>query len=543
MNKAVTDGAQLMPPAFAQAPRAFALGDGTPGPGPQKDHIRIVPEDPDFGSCLELVKSEPTQSLRYSGETPLLPGCYLRVSARVKAVSGPLPSVRIAGFAGGAWGHAVAGAQTKGPGVSLTEYGAVVEVSAIVGAGARGGVDMVWGAAALFGHFGLDLTGPGGAVVRIENLVIEDVTSAFLRDMIAVVDVRDYGAVGDGETDDSGAFIAANTRAEGRSILVSRGRYYLGSDVRLDAPVVFEGTVRMPQRSVLLLCRNLDLASYGAAFGDAATGLGKGIQALISAPDQHRFDMGGGTVMLEAPLVVPEVVQAPGQARKTLCNGVIRAQASPHWATEMVVCQARYDPADPLVLTGLRDLDQIAPGALVQGSGVPGDIYVSGRDVAAGSLSLSAPLDGVTGAHEFTFTRFRYLLDFSGLTALHRLALCDVQLLCDGQASGIMMALEGAHFTLRDSVIRDVRDRGLTSAGTGCAGLVLERCGFNNEGGSLPVSGLGFNARSLGVRVVNCHGQGVETFGRISGAHAFVTGTHVQLPSGAWQADEAVIVT
>ena len=79
------------------------------------------------------------------GETPLLPGCYLRVTARVKAISGSLPSVRISGFAAHSNGSVVSGVDTTGLSVALTNFGEVVEVSAIIGAGNRSGVDLVWG--------------------------------------------------------------------------------------------------------------------------------------------------------------------------------------------------------------------------------------------------------------------------------------------------------------------------------------------------------------------------------------------------------------
>lgn len=147
MNKAITDGVLLMPPAFAAGLDVYSSGDGTPGSDTYLNAVNaaFVPADQDFGGCLELLKTDATQKLRYMGETPLLPGCYLRITARVKAVSGNLPSVRIAAYAGGAGGLPVSGVTTTGPSVTLTSYGEVVEVSAIVGAGLRGGVDMVWG--------------------------------------------------------------------------------------------------------------------------------------------------------------------------------------------------------------------------------------------------------------------------------------------------------------------------------------------------------------------------------------------------------------
>ena len=174
MNKAITDGVVFMPPAFAGGLEVWSSGNGTPGADTYENAVNaaFVPADQDFGGALEIQKADTIQKLRYMGETPLLPGCYLRVRARVKAISGNLPSVRIAGWAGGAGGAHVSGVAETGPAVALTSYGEVVEVSAIVGAGARTGVDMVWGTDALYGHFGLDLTGPSGGVVRIDDLVI-----------------------------------------------------------------------------------------------------------------------------------------------------------------------------------------------------------------------------------------------------------------------------------------------------------------------------------------------------------------------------------
>ena len=96
--------------------------------------------------------------------------------------------MRIAAWAGNAGGNAVTGIDLTGPQVTLQNYGEIVEVSAIVGAGDRGGVDMVWGNEPIYGHFGLDLTGPNGGVVRIDDIEIEDVTGVFLRDMLGWVD-------------------------------------------------------------------------------------------------------------------------------------------------------------------------------------------------------------------------------------------------------------------------------------------------------------------------------------------------------------------
>jgi hypothetical protein len=233
MNKVITDGLVLMPPAFAAGLAVWSKEDGTPGSATYAGdpNAALVPADQDFSGCLELAKTASTQKLRWMGDTPILPGCYLQIRARVKAVSGNLPTVRIAGWAGGSGGGHVGGLTEIGTAVTLTSYGEVVEVRAIVGSGLRGGVDMVWANGVVFGHFGLDLTGPNGGVVRIDDIVIEDITSAYLRQMMGWVDVRDYGAVGNGVTDDRAAFLAADTDAAGRDVVVPGGVYYLSDTV------------------------------------------------------------------------------------------------------------------------------------------------------------------------------------------------------------------------------------------------------------------------------------------------------------------------
>ena len=58
----------------------------------------------------------------------------------------------------GSGGAHVTGVLEYGPAIALDTYGDVVEVSAIIGPGNRGGVDMVWGAQATYGHIGRSFT-------------------------------------------------------------------------------------------------------------------------------------------------------------------------------------------------------------------------------------------------------------------------------------------------------------------------------------------------------------------------------------------------
>ncbi len=101
MNKAITDGLVLMPPPFAAGLGLWSRENGIAGSGSYlgQANAAFVPADQDFGGCLELQKTQAVQKLRCFQQIPFQPGMYLRVTARVKAVSGALPSVRIAGYA------------------------------------------------------------------------------------------------------------------------------------------------------------------------------------------------------------------------------------------------------------------------------------------------------------------------------------------------------------------------------------------------------------------------------------------------------------
>ena len=66
MNKAITDGLVLMPPAFADGLDVWSSEDGTPGSA-LYDGIgtaAAVPGDTDFGGGLELLKTDSVQKVR-----------------------------------------------------------------------------------------------------------------------------------------------------------------------------------------------------------------------------------------------------------------------------------------------------------------------------------------------------------------------------------------------------------------------------------------------------------------------------------------------
>jgi hypothetical protein len=533
MNKAITDGVQLMPPAFADGLDVWSSGDGTPGTDTylNASNAAFVPADQDFGGCLEIQKTTNTTQVRYMGETPLLPGCYLQVKVRIKALSGSLPTVRIAGFAGKGGGGAVSSVTTTGPTTTLTSYGDVLEVSAIIGAGNRTGVDLVWGGETVYGHLGLDLTGPNGGIVRIDDIEITDITSVFLRDIVSIVDVRDYGAVGDGTTDDADAFDAANSDADGRMLLVPEGTYFIDSDMTIDTTVRFEGTLVMPTDRILLLSRQFDLSTYIDAVGDEELAFRKAFQALLNNVDHESLDLGGRKIVVTGPIDMQAAVpnRSSFATRRVIRNGQLEATTNGDWETTVAASQATYSTTDTKKLTSVTNIANIAVGSVVEGVGVGRAIYVKSVNVTNKEITLSQPLYDAEGRQNFTFRRHKYVLDFSGFSGMSKFALDDLEIQCNGVSSAVLLAPSGLTFHVRDCHISRPKDFGISSHGTGCQGLLIDRCQFLSSEDDLDVServSIGINTNANDVKVRHNRATRHRHYAIFGGTNTLFIGNH-----------------
>ena len=533
MNKAVTDGILFMPPAFASGLDVWSSGDGTPGSDTYENALNaaVVPADQDFGSALEMQKTQSLQKLRYMGETPILPGCYLRISARIKAVSGNLPTVRIAGWAGDTGGAHVSGLSETGPTVTLQAYGEVVEVSAIVATGQRNGVDMVWGDRPTYGHFGIDLMGANGGIVRIDDLVIEDITSVFLRDLIDVIDVRDYGAIGNGTYDNAPAFEAADAAADGRSVLVPKGTYLLGDSVTMQSSVRFEGTVTMATPHIFTLTRNFNLPAYIDAFGNEEVAFRKAFQALLNNSGHDSLDMQGRIISLTGPIDMAAAVpdKTSYSQRRLIKNGQIYALDREAWTTEVVTSRATYSPSNSLTLTDVQDVANIPLGAVVEGSGVGREVYVSDVDIAAQEVRLSQQLYDAAGTQVFTFRRFKYMLDFSGFKKLSKFSISNIEFQSQGKCSAVMLPRAGTGFHFRDCFFTRPKDRGISSLGVGDQGMIVDRCQFLSDEGDLSVServAIALNANANDVKLRDNRVVRFRHFALLAGSSNIVSGNH-----------------
>lgn len=530
---AITDASLLMPPAFEDGLTVWSSQDGTPGSATYDGatNAAIVPADQDFGSCLELLKTTATQKLRYMGETPLVAGCYLKISARVKAISGNLPSVRIAGWAGAAGGGHVGGLVEVGASTTLTAYGDIVTVEAIVGAGGRTGVSMIWGTDPVYGHFGLDLTGPNGGVVRIDDFVIEDVTSDYVREMLDIVDVKDFGAVGDGVTDDLDAFNAADAAANGRTVLVPEGVFRVASHMTFDSHVRFHGTLNMNPEHRLMCLRDFELNTYIDAFGNEVDGFKKAFQALLQFNDHDSLDMNGRKVDLSAPLDMQAIVdnRTSFATRRVIRNGTFAALTSTAWDTGVVTSSASYATSAARTLSNVTNVANIEVGSLVEGTGVGREVYVRDKDVAAQTITLSADLYDAQGTQVFTFRRFRYLMDFSGFSSLSAFNFENCDWLCSGRASAIMLAKEGLIFHLKSCFVTRPKDRGITSIGRGCQGMLLDQCNFASDETSMKAQdrvSIGLNTNANDLKIRDCRAMAFRHFAVIGGSGNVLVGNH-----------------
>ncbi|WP_170430440.1 glycosyl hydrolase family 28-related protein [Ruegeria arenilitoris] len=555
MNKAITDGIVFMPPAFANGLNVWSSSDGTPG-SPTYDGSgtgAFVPADADFGGCLEILKVSATQRLRYMAQTPWLPGCYLQVKARVKAISGPLPEIRIAGWAGGAGDVQVTGVVEQGPATQLSGYGTVHEITAIVGTGQRPGVDMPWGVQALYGHFGLDIDGANGAVIRVDDIEIVDVTGVFLRNLISLVDVRDFGAIGDGVADDSAAFEAADQAANGRTVFVPEGTYLLAQDTSIASEIDFEGTVTMPDDKMLLLTKNFDLPTYINAFGNETLAFKKAFQALLNNSDHESLDLGGRKISVSEPIDMAAAVpnrQSGFSTRRVIRNGQFDVQNSSAWDTETFTSVATYNPNDPTRLVNVANVANIPVGALVQGSGVGREIYVRSRNEGAGEITLNAPLFDAAGTQTFTFQSFKYLLDFSGFSTLRKFGMEEIEFQCNGRSSAIRLAPSGSTFAVTNCFISRPKDRSITSIGTGCQGMLIDNCQFLSTEESFNVEdrkSIALNSTANDVKLRHNRAVRFRHFAILGGTNNMILGNHFfqgdSIPQGVRSAGLVMIGT
>lgn len=204
--------------------------------------------------------------------------------------------------------------------------------------------------------------------------------------------------------------------------------------------------------------------------------------------------------------------------------------AGSNWNTETFTSQAFYNTCKPFELSNVSNVANIPVGSLVEGSGVGREVYVRSKNVGAQTITLSLPLHDAAGTQNYTFRRFKYMLDFSGFSKLSKFSIDNVEFLCRGDCNGILLPPVGVGFHLRDCWINAPRERGVTSHGTGCQGMMIDRCQFVSDETSLLVPqrqsiGVNLNANDIKLRSNRC--RYFRHFAVIGGTSSVIMGNHI----------------
>ena len=251
------------------------------------------------------------------------------------------------------------------------------------------------------------------------------------------------------------------------------------------------------------------------------------MQSLMNNADHESLDLAGRRVSITEPIDVQQAVnnRTAYAQRRVIRNGQLRAESTGNWAPTVVTSQARYAADNRFRLTNVTNAANIPVGALVEGNGVGREIYVRDVNVAAQEVTLSQPLSDAIGTQSYTFTRFKYILDFSGFEKLDQFVLEDIEFQCQEEASGVLLAPLGTIMQIRDCTFNRPGHRGISSPGDGCQGMLVDYCQFiSHEGGTLTQNrvSVAINSNANDVKIRNCRASQFRHFAVISGAHTTI---------------------
>ena len=241
--------------------------------------------------------------------------------------------------------------------------------------------------------------------------------------------------------------------------------------------------------------------------------------------------MGGRTVTVSEPIDMQAAVSTRDTftQRRVICNGQFYASGRLGWEPTIVQGQASYSINASRDLTNVENIADIEVGSLVEGAGVGREVYVTSKDVSGGSIRLSKPLYDAAGYQLYTFTRHKYLLDFSGFSTLSKLNLQNIEFQCKETANAVMLARVGLIFHMIDCFITQPKYRGITSIGTGCQGMLIDRCHFVTAEAQTNATdrvSLGLNANNNDVKLRDNWASQFRHFALLAGSNNIITGNH-----------------
>ncbi len=433
----------------------------------------------DYG-CLKFKKNESTQQLVYDNKIPIKIGQYLEIKATLKLKSGSAPDVRVVATPMSGSSTIITGMPTQGPKVTVPNAGSC-EVSAIVGSGNRDGVDMAWGLDFESMFFGLEFSGPNGGEIYIQDIEIIDATGHFLSTNSDWVDIRDFGAIGNGKHDCHEAFVRADAEADGRAIFIPKGSYFVGSTLTLKSPIRAYGRMTCDEDTPIMLSDCYNLETYMNVFKELGFSFRKALQALYRFKEHFALDLCGRTIPLHEPVDVGAIAGIPKYTKThTIHNGQFSVRGTDAWKTKIVKASASYSSSKRRELSNVDKIEQIEVGSLIQGAGIGREVYVVSVDVAGKKITTSSDLRQPASRQSYQFSRFRFMLDFSGLNKVWRMELRDLDFDCHALASSIMLPHIGISNRIIGCWFRQPKDRAICSHHEGCFCVTIRGCYFNS---------------------------------------------------------------
>ena len=293
----------------------------------------------------------------------------------------------------------------------------------------------------------------------------------------------------------------------------------------------FEGKVTVPVDKLFLTRQQFHLPAYIDAFKNEEIVFKKAFQALLNNVDHDSLDLGGRRVYITEPIdmqaATPE--RTSYATRRVIRNGQFEAASNGDWDTQVATSSATYSPSNNQRLTCVTNIANVQVGSLVEGVGVGREVYVRSKNVAAQEITLSSALFDADGTQTFTFRRFRYLFDFSGYTQLSEFSISEVEFQCNNVASAILLAPSGSVFDVHECFISRPGNRGITSHGSGCQGMLIDRCQFLSaeEGENVAErTTIANNPHANDVKIRNNRATRFRHFAILAGGSTLFMGNH-----------------
>lgn len=289
------------------------------------------------------------------------------------------------------------------------------------------------------------------------------------------VSVTWFGAKNDG-TDASSAFVSADAAATSRKnkVVIPEGAFTLSSSVTMVNEVVHQGTIVLgsgvryrdanPLRfSEFRRRHSTDQAAFEAMLYELYQGF----------LNKKVADGEGMACVIDTPINVASV------AGKTSYAGwhVIRNfnfWAGTNFPAKTTTTKTGSSTSGLATLT-LANTTGITAGMMVTGAGLGRELYVKSVDSAT-QVTLNRTAYGTNASTTFTFTEFKYVLDWSGFTTCSRVSIVGNQfnLASTNPACVLRGPYDGIGWSIKDNTLNNIGERGFTDWNSGFSGMAFE---------------------------------------------------------------------